>query len=138
MSKKRSNKEQIKFLHRVRTKIILDYSNPHRQLKGLCAYMIFTDINWGPVDVPLFTKENAIKHANAINDPYDPNSYNSPYSSFWWEYHSEDRKQYDLDNRVLFIEWMISELSKKQPNMWQRFIAHMTEKVPIEEITFPG
>lgn len=129
MSKKRSNKEQIEFLKEVKLRILLDYPNTNIKLKGLCSYMLFTNPNWGPVNVPLFTKENAIKHANAIDEPDN---------SYWWEYHHDDIEQYNLDNRLLFIDWMISELSKKQPNMWQRFIAFMNKRVPIEDIVFPG
>lgn len=46
--------------------------------------------------IPLFTKENAIKFAQAKPD----------YSGFWW-------KRYNYKDRLAFLDWMISELEKQ-------------------------
>lgn len=44
--------------------------------------------------IPLFTQENAIKHAHARSD-----------YAFWWELNKEN-----IANRVLFLDWMENEL----------------------------
>ena len=49
--------------------------------------------------------QNAIEHANARSNRL-----------FWWTvgYSYCDHGEYDLDNRVKFIEWIINELKKEQ------------------------
>lgn len=56
--------------------------------------------------IPLFTKENAIKYGNAYRHNYSAYWWNCP---SWWEIDSV----YDYENRILFINWIISELEKK-------------------------
>lgn len=46
--------------------------------------------------IPLFTFSNAVNHANGKDDYY------------WWQ-----AMPYDYENRILFINWIISELEKE-------------------------
>ena len=103
-----TKEEQIKILEKVLDKL---YTNNKKY--GLC-YIIRFILRYEfyirdyvikiPKYIPLFTRENAIEHANARSNRL-----------FWWTvgYSYDDHGEYDLDNRIKFIEWMISELKKE-------------------------
>lgn len=57
-------------------------------------YEIFIGIKNLKIVFPLFAKENAIKQSNTIIGD----------SGLWWN-------AYDYENRIKFIDWMLSELN---------------------------
>ena len=108
-----TNKKQIEILEEVKSKIT-------ESKKGLC-WLIFHELSIKynvcrseyptPIEsdiikhIPLFTQRNAIKYANGQQ------------RVFWWHFHtyeqeSNPNKEYDSDNRIKFVDWMISELKQ--------------------------
>jgi len=107
-----TRKEQIKVLKRVKEKLIRDHKHERIMIRGLCGYVEEEIKNitgeycipyyYLKKYIPLFTQENAEKHANAnITD-----------QNYWWK-HSSVPHDYDLVNRVLFLDWMIGKLRWK-------------------------
>ena len=89
-------------LKEARQELINDYeeSGPCR-MGGLCYYV---GEHFFMRDIPeIFNIKNAAKHANAKLK-------GRPSPSFWWNYSEYDRTEYDLENRLLFMDWMINEL----------------------------
>jgi hypothetical protein len=64
--------------------------------KKLEKSLFYADIN---KYIPLFTYENAVKHADALEGRE---------CRFWWSYWRE----FDYENRIKFIDWIIEELKK--------------------------
>ena len=97
--------EQIEVLRTVKEKLLA--GNFERD-EGLCTLILRSskyNRNMGVLSLyqsyPLFTSENAIKHANA--------DCVSTSLTFWWEINP-----YDVTNRIVFIDWIISELEKQK------------------------
>lgn len=109
MKKKLSKKKQIAILQEAHTKLLSDYKS-NKAMGGLCCYL-FGDAQY----IPLFNRTNAVNFANGIPIPRNVEKY-SPY---WWEYNNMDRAKYDIQNRILFLEWIINKLSEKQ-SIWER------------------
>jgi hypothetical protein len=92
-----TNKEQIKILKSVREDICETF--------GLCSLTHCKIRKWlnfsGKVCtdsyIPLFTRENAVKYANA-----------STSGAYWWS-----NSPYDFKNRVKFLDWVIKETRKR-------------------------
>jgi len=107
-----TKKEQIIIL-----KEVLEVLNNKTDDRGLCyiiAHRIRIHLNLLVCRlfindyISLFTKENAIKYGNAHKNNYSAYWWNCP---DWWENTS---LTYDYENRILFVNWMISELEKEK------------------------
>jgi hypothetical protein len=96
-----SNKEQIEVLENVKKRVLEE----RNELEGLCLYLKWELRNARIGNelrryIPLFTFENAVKNANA----------NMPRSgAYWWTH-----RPYDIENRIKFLDWMISQLSPNE------------------------
>jgi hypothetical protein len=97
---------QIEILEEVKRKLqSLDERNCLCELiiiglqKKLEKSLFYADIN---KYIPLFTYENAVKHANANEKQGGIDIH------FWWSYW----RGFDYENRVKFIDWMLNELKK--------------------------
>ena len=110
-----TKKEQIIIL-----KEVLEVLNNKTDDRGLCyiiahriAHRIIIPLNLLVYRlfindyIPLFTKENAIKYGNA---------HKNNYSAYWWNHPDwwDTSLTYDYENRILFVNWMISELEKEK------------------------
>jgi hypothetical protein len=63
--------------------------------KKIQRMMFYTEIR---EFIPLFTYENAVKHADALAGREN---------KYWWSYWD-----FDFENRIKFLDWMIGELKK--------------------------
>jgi len=116
-----TRKQQIRILTKAKEQLIIDHKYEKCMVRGLCGYLEkeiiaiydkeFVSYYHLKQYIPLFTLENAEKWANA-----KPNEEN-----YWWK-HSNDPSDYDLKNRVLFLEWMIKELRWKFIKQLLRYV----------------
>jgi len=74
---------------------LINYLEKHKLWVGVCSD---DDKNLFKY-IPEFTKENAIKHANA-------NDFNN--SSLWWN-GNNNSYGFDVNNRIIFLEWIKSQ-----------------------------
>jgi hypothetical protein len=112
-----TNIEQIEVLETVREKVL---NGTCYSFEGLCALIVneltdrlyikegnirYADIRYRDLEeyIPLFTHENAIKHANARADGVHHNGY-------WWACYPV----YNRLDRAKFIDWIISKLEEEK------------------------
>lgn len=96
------NRLAAECLKEARQELINDYEESGSSRMGGLCYYIGCNIFINNIS-EIFNIENAAKHANAKLK-------GRPNPSFWWNYSEYDRAEYDLENRLLFLDWMINEL----------------------------
>ena len=60
-------------------------------------YCSYVDVD---LFIPLFTRQNAVKYGNGVNDMY------------WWKH----RYKHDFESRINFLNWMIRQIKKEINN----------------------
>lgn len=98
--------KKIQILKKIRAKFILRLNS-----NGLCSYI--QDTGYSRYVLDLFTLDNAQRYANS--------SFDSLNWYFWWKTNINpdnpskvnDSTEFDFDNRLFFIDWMISKYTKR-------------------------
>ena len=101
-------------------------------LGGLCYYFGGTIEAWYPnvktnlirKFIPTFTRDNAIQFANAKHiDPISDHVFSA--DNYWWNMYRGSSGneiktiEYDLANRILFIDWLIKDATEKRKQQTQ-------------------
>ena len=102
--------DQLDIIRAVRANLLEFMERNESPWVGLCSlfsdviddkYKVYIGYETIMDYIPLFTRSNAIKHANGYRS-----------STYWWG-SSLNFARYDFTNRILFLDWIESQLVKQ-------------------------
>ena len=115
--------KQLEIVKEAKALLIADFE-AHKYMSGLCYYVNRAGNSSACRDVQLFTYDNALKYANATPDSA---------KDYWWKVitlhpflsgrGNMTLDTYDYENRILFLDWMITKYEKMlKPSLWKRIL----------------